>query len=152
MQLVSAAERIEVISRRSRPDGAMSKDIWLIRISPELQFPPKFRRLHYLERENTIKPRSYRFCPRSCATFLKSIAKTMADEKSIPVVDNHVTVSASESAQADSVIKEVPQKRWVSYLWDTFDKSPEERRFLFKLDAAVLTFASLGTFIISRDV
>lgn len=99
-----------------------------------------------------IKPRNYRFCPRSCATFLKSIAKTMADEKSIPVVDNHVTVSASESAQADSVIKEVPQKRWVSYLWDTFDKSPEERRFLFKLDAAVLTFASLGTFIISRDV
>jgi hypothetical protein len=30
---------------------------------------------------------------------------------------------------------------------DTFDKSPEERRFLFKLDAAILTFASLGYFI-----
>ncbi|KAF1986877.1 pantothenate transporter [Aulographum hederae CBS 113979] len=38
-------------------------------------------------------------------------------------------------------------KRWVSYIWDTFDKSPEERRFLFKLDAALLTFASLGYFI-----
>ena len=76
----------------------------------------------------------------------------MADRKSISVADNHVTDSVSESAQADSVIKEVPQKRWVSYLWDTFDKSPEERRFLFKLDAAVLTFASLGTLIISLDV
>lgn len=76
----------------------------------------------------------------------------MADEKSVPVVDNHVTDSASETAQADSVIKEVPQKRWVSYLWDTFDKSPEERRFLFKLDAAVLTFASLGTLVISLNV
>ena len=72
----------------------------------------------------------------------------MADRKSISVADNHVTDSVSESAQADSVIKEVPQKRWVSYLWDTFDKSPEERRFLFKLDAAVLTFASLGRLII----
>jgi hypothetical protein len=38
----------------------------------------------------------------------------MADEKSIMVVDNHVTKSASESGQADFIIKEVPQKRWVS--------------------------------------
>ena len=33
---------------------------------------------------------------------------------------------------------------WRSYLWDTLDKSPEERRFLFKLDAVILTFASFG--------
>lgn len=45
---------------------------------------------------------------------------------------------------AAEVVKEEPKKRWVSYIWDTFDKSPEERRFLFKLDAAILTFASLG--------
>jgi len=42
------------------------------------------------------------------------------------------------------VVQEEPKKRWVSYIWDTFDKSPEERRFLFKIDAAILTFASLG--------
>jgi hypothetical protein len=35
--------------------------------------------------------------------------------------------------------------RWqISYIWDTLDKDPEERKFLFKLDAAILTFASLG--------
>ncbi|KAJ5584835.1 uncharacterized protein N7459_004635 [Penicillium hispanicum] len=39
------------------------------------------------------------------------------------------------------------KRRWVSYIWDTFDKSPEERRLLFKLDSAILTFASLGYFI-----
>lgn len=40
-----------------------------------------------------------------------------------------------------------PKLTWKSYIWDTFDKSPEERRFLFKLDAVLLTFASLGYFI-----
>lgn len=39
---------------------------------------------------------------------------------------------------------EQPKRKSQSYIWDTFDKSPEERRFLFKLDAAILTFASLG--------
>jgi ACS family pantothenate transporter-like MFS transporter len=45
------------------------------------------------------------------------------------------------------LIKERPQANWKSYIWDTFDKSTEERRFLFKLDAVLLTFASLGYFI-----
>ncbi|KAM3523112.1 hypothetical protein NHJ13051_005292 [Beauveria bassiana] len=40
---------------------------------------------------------------------------------------------------------------WKAYLWDTLDKSPEERRFLFKLDAAILTVASLGYFIKNLD-
>lgn len=68
------------------------------------------------------------------------------DNKSIPVNGDHLTELAPEE-QAEVVIQAQPKKRWVSYLWDTFDKSPEERRFLFKLDAAVLTFASLGYFI-----
>jgi ACS family pantothenate transporter-like MFS transporter len=51
----------------------------------------------------------------------------------------------SVEEQGDSgVIQLKPQKKWTSYLWDTFDKSPKERRFLFKVDAAILTFASLG--------
>jgi len=46
-----------------------------------------------------------------------------------------------------SVVQERPRATWKSYLWDTLDKSPEERRFLFKLDAVLITFASLGYFI-----
>ena len=49
------------------------------------------------------------------------------------------------SDKADLIIKENVQRKWKSYLWDTFDKSSEERIFLFKLDFALLTFASLGT-------
>jgi hypothetical protein len=52
-----------------------------------------------------------------------------------------------EEAASDSpdLVARVPEKRkWVSYIWDTFDKSPEERRLVFKLDSAILTFASLG--------
>lgn len=48
------------------------------------------------------------------------------------------------SSKAEVVIQEYVQRKWQSYLWDTLDKSPEERRFLFKLDFAILTFASLG--------
>lgn len=33
------------------------------------------------------------------------------------------------------------------YLWDTLDKDPAERWFLFKLDAVLLTLASAGYFI-----
>jgi hypothetical protein len=45
------------------------------------------------------------------------------------------------------VLQETPKRTWKSYIWDTFDKSPEEPRFLFKLDAALMTLASLGYFI-----
>ncbi|EKV15708.1 hypothetical protein PDIG_13900 [Penicillium digitatum PHI26] len=48
---------------------------------------------------------------------------------------------------ATQIIQKEPKRKWVSYIWDTFDKSPEERRLLFKLDSAILTFASLGYFI-----
>lgn len=51
------------------------------------------------------------------------------------------------SDKAEVLIQEKIQRKWQSYLWDTLDKSPEERKFLFKLDFALLTFASLGYFI-----
>ncbi len=47
----------------------------------------------------------------------------------------------------ETVIAAKPKRTWRSYFWDTFDKSPEERRFLTKLDGVVLTLASLGYFI-----
>lgn len=34
--------------------------------------------------------------------------------------------------------------RFVSYLWDTFDKPPAERRLLTKLDTALISFGAVG--------
>lgn len=48
-------------------------------------------------------------------------------------------------------VQEQPKRKWQSYIWDSLDKSPEERRFLFKLDWAVLIFACLGYFIKALD-
>lgn len=61
---------------------------------------------------------------------------TTLDEENKPAKQHAIEV----------VPKEIP-KKWAGYIWDTLDKSPEERKFLFKLDAAILTFASLGYFI-----
>jgi ACS family pantothenate transporter-like MFS transporter len=40
-----------------------------------------------------------------------------------------------------------PKSSWRGWLWDTVDTSEEERRFLFKLDATLLTFGTLGMLI-----
>ncbi|QKX57135.1 uncharacterized protein TRUGW13939_04243 [Talaromyces rugulosus] len=61
------------------------------------------------------------------------------------VVDERATEST------DAIIQKEVKRKWTSYIWDTFDKSPEERRLLFKLDTAILTFASLGYFIKNLD-
>ncbi len=53
--------------------------------------------------------------------------------------------SELEANQATAVINEKITISWKSYIWDSLGKSPEERKFLFKLDAALLTIASLGT-------
>lgn len=60
-------------------------------------------------------------------------------------------MSPKSPAEADvdsatQIVQKQPKRKWVSYIWDTFDKSPEERRLLFKLDSAILTFVSLGKF------
>nr|XP_001396404.2 pantothenate transporter [Aspergillus niger CBS 513.88] len=57
------------------------------------------------------------------------------------------TVEERAVDTSSGIVQLKPKRRWVSYIWDTFDKSPEERRLLFKLDTAILTFASLGYFI-----
>ncbi|KAK8051104.1 hypothetical protein PG993_002489 [Apiospora rasikravindrae] len=75
--------------------------------------------------------------------------------KADPVVpsDTKEHAAPAESPRAsDTNSDSVPVSRqgkrtWRSYLWDSLDKSPEERRFLAKLDAVVLTFASLGYLI-----
>jgi hypothetical protein len=47
-------------------------------------------------------------------------------------------------ARVDALVSKTPKRKWVSYIWDSLDKSPEERRLVLKLDCALLTFASLG--------
>ncbi|KAF7551917.1 hypothetical protein G7Z17_g4680 [Cylindrodendrum hubeiense] len=37
-------------------------------------------------------------------------------------------------------------RTWRSYLWDTWDKSPEERRLVRKIDCTLVVFGLLGTF------
>ncbi|KAL2871159.1 major facilitator superfamily domain-containing protein [Aspergillus lucknowensis] len=58
-----------------------------------------------------------------------------------------IVAERATAPDTTEIIQETPKRRWVSYIWDTFDKSPEERRLLTKLDAAILSFASLGYFI-----
>jgi MFS transporter, ACS family, pantothenate transporter len=54
-------------------------------------------------------------------------------------------MSASERSSGDiaGLVQRDPagKQSWRSYVWDSLDKSPAERRFLLKLDAALLTFA-----------
>jgi hypothetical protein len=59
--------------------------------------------------------------------------------------------SSSEALPSDhaSNEKKKPNSRPLNLIWDTLDKSPEERKFLFKLDAGFLTIACLGTLHIS---
>ncbi|KAL2826748.1 pantothenate transporter [Aspergillus pseudoustus] len=65
----------------------------------------------------------------------------------------YVEESVLSAEDPEIIEKPAPSRRqtWRRYVWDTFDKSPEERRFLFKLDAALLTFASLGYFVKTLD-
>lgn len=65
-----------------------------------------------------------------------------SDNKSL----GSINVGRTDSLSSEIIHTKV-KRRWFSYLWDTLDKSPEERRFLFKLDAVLLSFASLGYFI-----
>ncbi len=57
------------------------------------------------------------------------------------------SLSGQNDSGAAEVVAQHHDATWKSYFWDTLNKSPEERWFLFKLDAVLLTFASLGYFL-----
>lgn len=42
-----------------------------------------------------------------------------------------------------------PTKTWKGYVWDTWELPKDQRVLLFKLDAFVLTFASVSVLIFS---
>src|SRR4051812_14219221 len=70
-----------------------------------------------------------------------------SDTKVNTISHDGVSLGGTSLHEETPAIAANPKRTWRSYLWDTFDKSPEERRFLFKLDGVVLTLASLGYFI-----
>ncbi|KAH7093496.1 putative pantothenate transporter liz1 [Paraphoma chrysanthemicola] len=49
--------------------------------------------------------------------------------------------------KAPSVVSSTVSRSWKGWLWDSADVSKEERKFLFKLDATLLTFGTLGMLI-----
>ncbi|KAJ4422594.1 hypothetical protein N0V82_002713 [Gnomoniopsis sp. IMI 355080] len=63
--------------------------------------------------------------------------------------DVYTTASEVNDSQETLVVK--PLKSWKGYLWDTWEYPTEQRRLLFKVDAFVLTFASIGYFLKNID-
>lgn len=53
-----------------------------------------------------------------------------------------VTDTETNSAQQQELVK--PIRSWKGYLWDTWELPSDQRWLLFKLDAFVLTFASVS--------
>lgn len=48
--------------------------------------------------------------------------------------------------RAETLIAEAPKRKWQSYIWDSLDKSPEERKLILKIDCSLLIIACLGRF------
>lgn len=55
-------------------------------------------------------------------------------------------IEGLQSPQNDTTIK-----TWKGYIWDTWELPPDQRWLLFKVDAFVLTFASIGYFLKNID-
>ncbi|KAM5354126.1 hypothetical protein ACJ41O_000776 [Fusarium nematophilum] len=62
----------------------------------------------------------------------------------MPLVD-----ASSDAPHQEIVVK--PVKTWRGYIWDTWELPPDQRRLLFKVDAFILTFASIGYFLKNID-
>ncbi|EPE03059.1 allantoate permease [Ophiostoma piceae UAMH 11346] len=58
--------------------------------------------------------------------------------------------AASDSTSTEASFSQVT-RTWKGYIWDTWDLPKEQRWLLFKVDACVLTFASIGYFLKNID-
>ncbi|KAF3763484.1 MFS general substrate transporter [Cryphonectria parasitica EP155] len=65
--------------------------------------------------------------------------------------DSEVYTAASERNDSQETLVVKPVKSWKGYLWDTWDYPTDQRRLLFKVDAFILTFASIGYFLKNID-
>jgi hypothetical protein len=61
------------------------------------------------------------------------------------------TTTPNTSATAVHINAPDQPKTWKGYLWDTWDLPQDQRRLLFKVDALVLTFSSIGYFLKNLD-
>ncbi|EXJ78914.1 hypothetical protein A1O3_08414 [Capronia epimyces CBS 606.96] len=72
-------------------------------------------------------------------------------EPTVKALEENVARRNIEHAKARGVEngKDVSTEKrtWKNYFWDSWDKSPEERRLIFKADSTLLAFACLGTFV-----
>ncbi|TYJ53786.1 hypothetical protein B9479_005546 [Cryptococcus floricola] len=68
----------------------------------------------------------------------------------VPFVENPVG-KVRVDVESREVVEEPPKSTWKGKIWDTFDRPPLERKLLFKVDAIILTFASIGYFLKNLD-
>ncbi|KAF7324909.1 MFS general substrate transporter [Mycena kentingensis (nom. inval.)] len=80
---------------------------------------------------------------------------TNHDRSFAPTIESDSTHETPELAynmtDIDVVDQEKQKQSWLGFLWDTADLGVHERRMLFKVDASLLLFASLGYFIKNLD-
>ncbi|KAI8167079.1 Pantothenate transporter liz1 [Colletotrichum sp. SAR 10_65] len=63
-------------------------------------------------------------------------------------LEDNVPSKASELiTRIVPAIEEERKPTWRHFFWDAWDKTPEERRLIFKMDITLMTFGCLGTFI-----
>lgn len=77
---------------------------------------------------------------------------TTGDSQEVTTASVHSIDDAENqrnNAQRNDVVN--PVRSWKSYVWDTWDLPPDQRWLLFKVDAFVLTFASVGYFLKNID-
>ncbi|KAI8225917.1 Pantothenate transporter liz1 [Colletotrichum sp. SAR 10_96] len=61
--------------------------------------------------------------------------------------DNVPSKSSELTTRIVPAIEEERKTTWRHFFWDAWDKTPDERRLIFKMDITLMTFGCLGTFI-----
>ncbi|KAH8176728.1 major facilitator superfamily protein [Sarocladium implicatum] len=70
-----------------------------------------------------------------------------ASKETIPCVHvNEPETSTTLSSDPSNIETSTENRPWYTYIWDTWDKSPEERRLIRKIDCTLVLFGMLGTF------
>ncbi|KAF2802358.1 allantoate permease [Mytilinidion resinicola] len=66
--------------------------------------------------------------------------------------EDDIGLDSREVGSRENLLEVKPIKTWKGYLWDTWELPKDQRWLLFKLDAFVLTFASVGYFLKNLDL
>ncbi|KAF5498168.1 Pantothenate transporter liz1 [Colletotrichum aenigma] len=68
----------------------------------------------------------------------------------VSLEDNVPSKARELTTRIVPAIEEERKTTWRHFFWDAWDKTPEERRLIFKMDITLMTFGCLGTFIKSN--